>query len=68
MNGIVVRNIRRADAAVVAQLGHLGVATVREADERTGLMQPYVRPQWRGARIAGSRGFAVQYWAQFETL
>ena len=54
MNGIAVRNIRRADAGAIARLEHLGVATVHEAQGRTGLMQPTLRPVWRGARIAGS--------------
>jgi len=54
MNGIAVRNIRRADAGAIGRLEHLGVATVHEAQGRTGLMQPTLRPVWRGARIAGS--------------
>jgi 4-hydroxy-4-methyl-2-oxoglutarate aldolase len=54
MSGTVVRNIHRADAGAVATLERLGVSTVHEAQGRSGLMQPYMRPLWRGARIAGS--------------
>lgn len=54
MNNTVVRNIHRVDAGTLARLEKLGVATVHESQGRTGLMQPYMRPLWRGARIGGS--------------
>lgn len=52
--GIVKRNIIRADAAAVAQLARFGVATVHEAMGRVGLMKPYLRPIYPGARFCGT--------------
>lgn len=52
--GIVKTKIMRAAAAAVDELGTLGVATVHEAQGRVGLMQPYMRPIYAGARAAGT--------------
>lgn len=51
---VVRTNIQRADRAVVERLQTFGVATVHEAQGRTGLLGPEVRPVWPGAHIAGT--------------
>ena len=54
MKPTIVRKVARADTGLVKTLGNLGVATVHEAQARSGLMRPYMRPIYLTATAAGS--------------
>ncbi|HYR41685.1 MAG TPA: 4-carboxy-4-hydroxy-2-oxoadipate aldolase/oxaloacetate decarboxylase [Terriglobia bacterium] len=53
MKPTIVRKVARPDAQLSKTLGELGVATVHEAQARTGLMRPYMRPIYLTAKAAG---------------
>jgi len=51
---VVVTDIKRADPDAAGSLAQYGVATVHEAQARTGLMHQRLRPIWRGPAISGT--------------
>lgn len=51
--GVVHTKIQRPDPAAVAALAEFGTATIHEAMGRVGLMRPYMRPAYTGAKLCG---------------
>lgn len=51
---VAVRDFDRPSPDVVGILDQCGVSTIHEAQGRTGLMAPYMRPIYAGAATAGS--------------
>ncbi|MFP5336475.1 MAG: 4-carboxy-4-hydroxy-2-oxoadipate aldolase/oxaloacetate decarboxylase [Actinomycetes bacterium] len=51
---VVVTGVARADRGAVDGLAPLGVSTVHEAQGRTHLLDPALRPVFSGARVAGT--------------
>lgn len=54
MRKVVVTGVPRPDEQQVRRIGRFGVATLHEAMGRSGLMRPYMRPIYPGARVYGT--------------
>ena len=51
---IVIRNVSRCERPVADAFADVGVATTHEAQGRTGLLSPRLRPVYPGARVSGT--------------
>jgi 4-hydroxy-4-methyl-2-oxoglutarate aldolase len=51
---VVVTDIARVSASLVGEFGRIAVATVHEAQGRSGLMASYLRPIYRPLHVAGA--------------
>ena len=54
MNNKVIKNISRRENKFISEFKRFGVATIHEAQNRKGLLKPYIRPIYPNSSIAGS--------------